>query len=634
MRRCRHFFRFYCLPVLLAAALLLLSACGIAAPSEYDGNRRFETAYTETDESLSTNFSEAYAAASASVVMVEVRASAADITYGSGAVIDGEQGYILTSSSLVARDAITEPTYTVTFADGNSASATLYGYGARSSGRWFYRSPSVSDDRIPSNADIAVLIVDGAANGRYTDLNGTEHALPQALVFADSDALTYGESCFLIGTVVSKDGAKPGLAAEGLISKPSNTHTSNFEFADGSNLFDGSFAYLVQTSIQTNSGNEGAPLLNEAGQIVGLINRRAETTERYVQGEAYGLSFATPSTVICDTLTDGGIDIQPEETPLPTRESIISNADSIRMATDPVAQILMRRRPAVTSSQSQYIGSSDYYVADASSPIVFAAAKQWAQASTSAQKVAAATLDKVVKIIVYSDHIGAEEVINLSEGSGFLVHSSGLVMTNLHVLNKLTERNQIEAGTANARVDIEGISVFAVFENGTDRYGRFILLPMDVVAYQQQGDLAVLRFQNQIFTETDSDEPAEGFADICTFEKTLPQRGDTVYAIGNAVAYGISIADGIVSLPNSSYYRDEFGYDMIQTDCPINGGNSGGPMLNAEGHVIGVNTLGIGGELTTKYGYENISWAIPAAFAEQFLQAVLQGQSGNGVTIV
>lgn len=634
MRRRRYFFRICRLAALFAASLLLFSACSTSAPQSYHGNTHFDSTYVQSDESLSSDHADAYAAVSASVVTVEVRTSAADVAYGSGAVIDGERGYILTSSALVARDAPAQPTYAVTFADGSTAAATLYGYGARASGRWFYRTQTVSDDRIPSNADIAVLAIDGAADGRYTDSGGETRALPQALTFADSDGLAYGESCFLIGTVAVEEGASAGLIVEGLVSKPANTHTSNFEFSDGSNLFDGSFDYLVQTSIQTNGGNEGAPVFNADGKIIGMINRRAETTERYISGEAYGLSFATPSSAICAALADGGIEIEPETTAQAARESLIANADSIRMAADPVAQILMRRRPAVTSTQSQYIGSSDYFVADASSPVTFAATQRQTSSPSGAQQIAAMSIDKVVKIVVYADHIGSEEVIHLSEGSGFLVDESGLVMTNLHVINKLTERNQNESGTANAQVDIEDISVYSIFENGTDAYGRFILLPMEVVAYRQQGDLALLRFQNEIYSQTESGTRTEGFSDVCTFERDLPQRGDAVYAIGNAVAYGISIADGVVSTPNSLYYRDDFGYDMIQTDCPINGGNSGGPMLNADGRVVGVNTLGIGGELTTKYGYENISWAIPAAYAEDFLQAVLQGKNEDGVTIV
>ena len=99
---------------------------------------------------------------------------------------------------------------------------------------------------------------------------------------------------------------------------------------------------------------------------------------------------------------------------------------------------------------------------------------------------------------------------------------------------------------------------------------------MEIVAYQAQGTLAALRFVNKIYTDTGSGTLVDGFTDVCEFRTDLPQRGEPVYAIGNGVAYGVAISDGIVSAPNFSAYREEYGYDMIQTDCPINGGNSGG----------------------------------------------------------
>ena len=133
---------------------------------------------------------------------------------------------------------------------------------------------------------------------------------------------------------------------------------------------------------------------------------------------------------------------------------------------------------------------------------------------------------------------------------------------------------------------------------------------------------------NKIYTDTGSGTLVDGFTDVCEFRTDLPQRGEPVYAIGNGVAYGVAISDGIVSAPNFSAYREEYGYDMIQTDCPINGGNSGGPLLDEDGRVVGINTLGLGGE------YENVNWAIPSSYAKTFLEAVLQNREGNGVVFV
>lgn len=617
-----------------SSLIFMFSACANFESNQTIFNNRHEIEYTPTS-SRDTDFTEAYQVAAESVVTIQITRPNGEPSYGSGFIIDDSNGYILTSASLVV-DMNTQLSLSVTFADGNSAVASLYGYSAKGPFGWFYRVGEGVPDFAVANADIAVLSVDGTAEGKYTSLMGQECSIPQALSFADSDVLEYGENCLLIGCILNDQGVRSGFASSGIVSKPFNTHASAFDYADGSHFFDGSFTYLIQTSVQTNVGNEGAPLLNAEGKVIGLINRKAETTARYAQSDAFGISFAIPSSNIRDVLAEAALEIVYEESSATSNagDGIIQNADTIEMATDPVAQILMRRRPAVANMISEYIGSTDYFVASAASEVVFS--KQGYdvdQKATNAQYIAGNNLDKTVKIIVYFDHIGSESVIGLSEGSGFLVDTDGTVLTNLHVLNKLAEQNQIATGNANTTVDLNGISVYCVFERGTDLLGRFILLPMDIVAYQQQGDLAVLRFQNTIRTETEFGV-IDGFIEACELYSTLPERSEKVYAIGNGVAYGVAISSGVVSVPNFARYRDEYGYDMIQTDCPINGGNSGGPLFDASGRVVGINTLGLGGELVSDYGYENVSWAIPASYAVSFLEAVEHNQSGNGVIIL
>lgn len=615
--------------------IFVFSACAAPESDSIIFENRNEIQYSQTTSS-DTDFTNAYRIASESVVTVEVTRPDGELIYGSGFVIDDSNGYIMTSASLVI-DMTTQLSLSVQFADGNVAAANLFGYCARNHFGWFYQTETDIPDLAAANADVAVLSINGAVDGKYPSLGGQECAIPQALSFADSDTLEYGENCFLIGCIQNDQEIQPGFASSGIISKPFNTHASAFEFADGDYFFDESFTYLIQTSIQTNVGNEGAPLLNTDGKVIGLMNRKAETTTRYVQGEAFGVSFAIPSSNIRDILVGTEIKITYEESSETAKagESIIQNSDTIDMATDPVAQILMRRRPAVSDTIREYIGSTDYFVASAESEVVFSKSGfDVDQTATTAQNIAADNLDMTVKIIVYFDHIGSQSTIGLAEGSGFLVDTNGTVLTNLHVLNKLSEQNQIETGHANTTVDLEGISVYCAFERGTDSFGRFILLPMDIVAYQQQGDLAVLQFQNKIRSKAETGTTIDGFMNACKLYTPLPKRGEKVFAIGNGVAYGVAISEGIVSIPNFAKYRNEYGYDMIQTDCPINGGNSGGPLFDSLGHVIGINTLGLSGELASAFGYENVNWAIPASYAVSFLDAVSQKQSGNGVIIL
>ena len=71
---------------------------------------------------------------------------------------------------------------------------------------------------------------------------------------------------------------------------------------------------------------------------------------------------------------------------------------------------------------------------------------------------------------------------------------------------------------------------------------------------------------------------------------------------------------------------------MIQTDCPINSGNSGGPLFDNRGNVVGVNTLGLGNdEETLQYGYENVSWSIPASFAISFIDKLNNGDTDTNI---
>ena len=120
-----------------------------------------------------------------------------------------------------------------------------------------------------------------------------------------------------------------------------------------------------------------------------------------------------------------------------------------------------------------------------------------------------------------------------------------------------------------------------------------------------------------------------GFEKACTFAEELPRAGAGVAAIGNALGYGVSVSTGVVSIPSFTSYFDIYGYNMIQTDCPINSGNSGGALFDAEGKVVGINTLGFGGS-----GYDNVSWAIPASFAVEFVNTVNSGVSSGTVQIL
>ena len=157
-----------------------------------------------------------------------------------------------------------------------------------------------------------------------------------------------------------------------------------------------------------------------------------------------------------------------------------------------------------------------------------------------------------------------------SLGSGFVIDSSGIVITNNHVIADATE-------------------VQVIFTDGTK-------LKAEVLGKDAKVDVAVLRVK--------SDKPLKAvkFADS---EKS--RVGDWVLAVGNPFGLGGSVTAGIVSARNRNI--DSGPYDnYIQTDAAINKGNSGGPLFNMDGDVIGINTA----ILSPSGGSIGIGFATPA----------------------
>ncbi len=138
-------------------------------------------------------------------------------------------------------------------------------------------------------------------------------------------------------------------------------------------------------------------------------------------------------------------------------------------------------------------------------------------------------------------------------GSGFIVSPSGIIVTNKHV--------------------IEGaFQVTVTLHDGTE-------LPAKVIAAAKLVDLAVLKI--------DAGHPLPVLA---LAPPGAVQPGDPVLAIGNPEGVGTSLSSGIVSAVNRNLMKSPFD-DYVQTDAAINHGNSGGPLIDAAGEVVGVDTI-------------------------------------------
>jgi serine protease Do len=135
-------------------------------------------------------------------------------------------------------------------------------------------------------------------------------------------------------------------------------------------------------------------------------------------------------------------------------------------------------------------------------------------------------------------------------GSGFVIDPSGVIVTNQHV--------------------IDGADTITVtFNDGSS-------LPATVIGRDDKTDLALVQVHPK------ASLPAAQFGD-----SDRAHIGDWVIAIGNPFGLGSSVTAGIVSARNRDIAAGPYD-DFIQTDAPINRGNSGGPLFDMEGHVIGV----------------------------------------------
>lgn len=107
-------------------------------------------------------------------------------------------------------------------------------------------------------------------------------------------------------------------------------------------------------------------------------------------------------------------------------------------------------------------------------------------------------------------------------------------------------------------------------------------------------------------------------------DSTQLQVGEQVIAIGNALGYGQSVTTGIVSA--TQRVLEGFGSELIQTDAAINPGNSGGALLNANGEVVGINTIKVSTDAVEGMGY-----AIPISDAEDVITNLMNQKTKTKV---
>jgi serine protease Do len=179
--------------------------------------------------------------------------------------------------------------------------------------------------------------------------------------------------------------------------------------------------------------------------------------------------------------------------------------------------------------------------------------------------------------------------VSKSLGSGFVIDAAGHIVTNNHVIE-----------------DADLIEV--TFPNGDT-------FEAELIGRDPATDIAVLKIDTgteQAFVEWGDSDTAE--------------VGEWVIAIGNPFGYSGSVAAGIISARNRDISSGNYD-DFIQTDVAINRGNSGGPLFNMDGEVIGVNTA-----ILSPTGYSvGISFSVPAELAQSIAGQLIEfGETRRG----
>ena len=169
-----------------------------------------------------------------------------------------------------------------------------------------------------------------------------------------------------------------------------------------------------------------------------------------------------------------------------------------------------------------------------------------------------------------------------SLGSGFIIDKDGIIITNNHVVQSA-----------------EGI--FVKLTNGKEYEAK-------VLGTDPTSDIAVIKIN------TKDNLKAVTFAD-----SDKARVGDWVIAIGNPFGLGGTVTAGIISARNRDISLGKYD-DFIQTDAPINQGNSGGPLFNIKGEVVGINSA----ILSNSGGSVGIGFAIPANFAKNVIKQITE----------
>lgn len=179
------------------------------------------------------------------------------------------------------------------------------------------------------------------------------------------------------------------------------------------------------------------------------------------------------------------------------------------------------------------------------------------------------------------------ETTAAASGSGFIITEDGYIVTNHHVIENA---NDIKVTTYDG----------AIYD-------------AELIGYDKSDDLAVLKIDE------------EGLTPVILGDSSIMNVGDSVMAIGNPLGeLTFSLTTGVVSALKRSITINDSRMYLLQTDCAINSGNSGGPLFNAHGEVIGITSAKYSQSNLSEASIENIGFAIPISSVKDIIFSMIE----------
>jgi len=197
-----------------------------------------------------------------------------------------------------------------------------------------------------------------------------------------------------------------------------------------------------------------------------------------------------------------------------------------------------------------------------------------------AERVGPAT----VSVYIYEEGSGSS--VPVSSGSGFIISSEGYVVTNAHVVESV-----LESDTQDIKVNVPG------YED---------MISADIVGSDERTDIAVVKLSEE-----------HEYTTVTLGDSDMLQVGEIAVAIGNPLGtLEGTVTVGVISATGREINNKGYMMELIQTDASINEGNSGGPLINSFGEVIGVTNAKMGSA-------EGLGFAIPITPIKSVIESLI-----------